>query len=151
ALGLPLFVSLRFRHSILSLAALGVASALVAVSFVRNSDAATPVGKDAPLALSAVAEPSKALIDDVNQRLEQGWNDNGVVPSEVADDHEWLRRVYLDVVGHIPPADEVEKFVADKDRAKRSQLVDRLLEDPDYVRNWTTIWTNLSIGRGKPQ
>ena len=53
-------------------------------------------------------------------------------------------RVYLDIVGHIPAAEEVERFIADKDKAKRTKLIEKLLDDPGYVRNWTTIWTNLS-------
>src|SRR5262245_29201804 len=45
----------------------------------------------------------------------------------------------------------VQKFVADKDKAKRAKLIDKLLdEDPGYVRNFTTIWTNNLIGRAPP-
>jgi len=80
--------------------------------------------------------------------IRRSWDDNLIKPSEVADDTEWLRRVYLDVVGHIPPMEAVKEFVASKDPAKRSKIVDQLLDDPDYVRNWTTVWTNHSIGRG---
>jgi len=92
-----------------------------------------------------------ALVAVINERMRQNWSDNEVSPSAVADDAEWLRRVYLDVVGHIPPVEEVEPFLADDDRAKRTKLIDRLLEDPGYVRNWTTIWTNLAIGRQTPR
>jgi hypothetical protein len=69
----------------------------------------------------------------------------------MADDSEWVRRVYLDVVGHIPTADEVEAFLVDKNPQKRARLIDRLLDDPDYARSWTTIWTNLLIGRASPE
>lgn len=94
---------------------------------------------------------SDELIRFINERVRQTWQDNEVEPSPVADDAEWIRRVYLDVVGHIPPADEVEKFLEDKDPAKRSKVIDRLLDDPGYVRNWTTVWTNLCVGRSTPQ
>lgn len=94
---------------------------------------------------------SDVLIDYVNAQVRQGWTDNEIAPSAVADDEEWIRRVYLDIVGHVPPVDEVEKFLADKDPAKRTKLIDRLLDDPAYVRNWTTIWTNLMIGRIAPR
>jgi hypothetical protein len=69
----------------------------------------------------------------------------------VTDDSEWLRRVYLDVVGHIPSLKTLNEFLKDKDPAKRSKVVDALLDDSDYVRNWSTIWTNLSIGRQTPR
>src|SRR5262249_3877489 len=91
------------------------------------------------------------LINFINTQIRQGWIDNGLRPAEVADDAEWVRRVHLDIVGHIPDLEAVQKFVADKDKAKRSKLIDRLLdEDPGYVRNLTTIWTNNLIGRAPP-
>ena len=90
------------------------------------------------------------LIGFINDQIRQGWKDNNVTPSEVADDAEWMRRVYLDLVGHIPDVDEVEKFLTDKDKAKRSKLIDQLLDDPGYVRNQTTIWANNLIGRQTP-
>jgi hypothetical protein len=91
------------------------------------------------------------LVEFINEKIAQGWEDNEIEPSDIADDNEWVRRVHLDIVGHIPPADVVESFVADKDKAKRSKLIETLLDDPAYVRNWTTIWTNLSIGRQTPR
>src|SRR5579872_486683 len=92
------------------------------------------------------------LIGFINQQVRQGWIDNGVLPSEPADDAEWVRRVHLDIVAHIPELETVQKFLADKDKAKRAKLVDKLLdEDEGYVRNFTTIWTNNLIGRAPPR
>ena len=93
---------------------------------------------------------SDDIINFINEQIRQVWADNEVKPSPVASDEEWLRRVYLDIVGHVPPADVVEKFLADKDKAKRSTLIDALLDDDAYVRNGTTIWTNLCIGQQTP-
>ncbi len=94
---------------------------------------------------------SDVLLAFINQQTRQGWSDNEVEPSEVASDTEWIRRVYLDIAGHVPPMEDVEKFLADKDKAKRSKVVDKLLDDPAYVRHWTTVWTNLCIGQQTPQ
>ena len=93
---------------------------------------------------------SDAIVEYINSRIRQGWTDNEISASAVADDAEWVRRVYLDIVGHIPPAEEVEKFIENDDKAKRLKLIDELLDSPDYVRNWTNIWTNLTIGRQTP-
>src|SRR5262245_7882873 len=91
------------------------------------------------------------LIKFINTQVRQGWIDNGMRPAEPADDAEWVRRVHLDIVGHIPDLEMVQKFIADKDKAKRAKLIDKLLdEDPGYVRNFTTIWTNNLIGRAPP-
>lgn len=91
------------------------------------------------------------LIKFINTQIRQGWIDNGIRPSDPADDAEWVRRVHLDIVGHIPDLETVQKFLADKDKAKRAKLIDKLLdEDEGYVRNFSTIWTNNLIGRAPP-
>ena len=90
------------------------------------------------------------LIEYINEQIRLGWEDNEVTPSPHADDAEWIRRVYLDMVGHIPPANKVEEFLTSKDEGKRSKLIEELLADPDYVRNFTEVWTNTLIGRNTP-
>ena len=89
----------------------------------------------------------QGIVSVINEHLAAGWKVQGVEPSPLADDAEWLRRVYLDVVGHIPPVEVAENFLADRDLRKRTKLLDTLLDDPAYVRNWTVVWTNLLIGR----
>lgn len=91
---------------------------------------------------------SGEIIKFINERIRQNWTDNEVGPSPVAADDEWIRRVHLDIVGHIPEADVVESFLKDDDPAKRSKMIDKLLDDDAYIRNFTTVWTNLCIGRG---
>ncbi len=93
---------------------------------------------------------SDPLISYINEQIRQGWTDNEIKASPVADDAEWLRRVYLDVAGHVPSGKVLEDFMKDKDPAKRSKLVDTLLADSGYVRNFTTYWTNTLIGRTTP-
>ena len=95
--------------------------------------------------------PADEIIADINSQIRSNWSDNEVEPSPVADDAEWIRRVSLDIVGHIPSLDDIERFLADKDKLKRRKLVDKLLDDPGYSRNWTTIWTNLCIGQQTPR
>ncbi len=91
-----------------------------------------------------------AVVEQIDTLIRQSWEDNEVSPSEAADDITWLRRVYLDTVGHIPPLNVVEEFVKNKDANKYQQVVDQMLEGDSYVNNWTTIWTNLLIGRQTP-
>lgn len=87
----------------------------------------------------------------INQLIEDSWEAQQIKPSNLAEEGEWCRRLYLDLLGRIPSVDELREFLADKSPAKRESLVDRLLNDDRYVddfaRNWTTIWTNLLIGR----
>jgi hypothetical protein len=63
-----------------------------------------------------------------------------IVPSALSTDEEFLRRVYLDLIGMLPTMAEHNRFVASKDRDKRNKLVNELLERPEYVDLWTTKW-----------
>jgi hypothetical protein len=94
---------------------------------------------------------SDEIIKFIDKQIRQNWVDNEVASSPVAEDSEWIRRVHLDIVGHIPEADVVSAFLVDKDPAKRSKTIDRLLDDDAYIRNFTTVWTNLCIGRRTPR
>jgi hypothetical protein len=55
------------------------------------------------------------------------------------------------VLGRIPSVEELTAFTSNSDPDKRAKLVDSLLYDEqfteEYARNWTTIWTNVLIGR----
>ena len=90
-------------------------------------------------------------VERINQLVEAVWNDYDLSPSEPATDAEWCRRVFLDLIGRIPSVDELDAFVQDKSDGKRAKLVDDLVNADRYTgefaRNWTTIWTNLLIGR----
>jgi hypothetical protein len=93
------------------------------------------------------------LVQYINEQIRTGWTDNEITPSEAADDTEWIRRVYLDLVGHIPPADKVEAFIEDKDPAKRSKLVDTLIgrNAPDRTSALgMEKYLREAFGRNKP-
>lgn len=60
-----------------------------------------------------------------------------VRPSDLSSDREFLRRVYLDTIGLLPTARELREFLDDPRTDKRSRLVDRLLERPEYASHWT--------------
>ena len=58
----------------------------------------------------------------------------------LADDAEFIRRVYLDVTGRLPSSVEVRAFVADSSPAKRERLIDQLLTSPGYARRMQTVF-----------
>ncbi len=62
----------------------------------------------------------------------------GIVPSDVAGDTEFLRRVSLDVTGTLPTPSEIREFVADKSSDKRAKKIDELLNRPAYAAWWAT-------------
>lgn len=71
----------------------------------------------------------------------------GIVPADVCDDAEFLRRVSLDVAGTLPTAAEVRAFLADSSPDKRARKINELLETPAYAAWWTTKicdWTGCN-------
>lgn len=68
-----------------------------------------------------------------------------ITPAPLADDAEFLRRVYLDLAGTIPPVAEVRRFLNDSDPQKRSKVVNDLLNSPRYVVHFTNVWRALLL------
>jgi len=65
------------------------------------------------------------------------------LPSELCSDQEFVRRVYLDVIGLLPSVEEVREFLGDASAEKRSRLVDQLLDRPEYAKFWALKWGDL--------
>ncbi len=66
-----------------------------------------------------------------------------ISPSELSSDDEFVRRVYLDVIGLLPTKEESAVFVSDDDPEKRAKLIDRLIERPEYAEFWALKWSDL--------
>ena len=67
----------------------------------------------------------------------------GIVPSQPAPEHTFLRRAYLDVIGRPPTPDETRAFLTDDSPSKREELVDHLLARPEYADYWANKWADL--------
>jgi hypothetical protein len=66
-----------------------------------------------------------------------------IQPSQVCTDQEFVRRVYLDVCGILPKAEEVKTFLTSMGKDKRAKLVDGLLKRPEYADYWTLKWSDV--------
>ena len=103
----------------------------------------------AVLASPGIADDTKSRLSGtalIDQRLSEKWGDVEVTPAKRAGDAEFMRRVTLDIVGVIPTLEEAQAFLKDRDRAKRTKLVDRLLKDPRYGRHWGDVWSGVLVG-----
>jgi hypothetical protein len=65
-----------------------------------------------------------------------------IVPSPVAGDEEFIRRIYLDVLGVLPTAADVKQFAASPAPDKRALLIDQALERPEYDDLQTLLWAD---------
>ncbi len=62
----------------------------------------------------------------------------------LCSDAVFVRRVYLDVIGKLPTADEVRQFLDDPDTEnKRRLLIDRLLERKEFADYWSMKWSDV--------
>lgn len=69
-----------------------------------------------------------------------------LLPSAVASDEVFLRRVYLDVTGSLPTPDEARRFLDLSASNKRALLIDELLERDGYAEFWALKWADLMRG-----
>ena len=65
------------------------------------------------------------------------------LPSEPAGDGDFLRRVFLDIIGTLPTADEARTFLKDERPDRRSQLVEQLLQRPEFADFWALKWSDV--------
>ena len=60
------------------------------------------------------------------------------------DDATFVRRAYLDLIGLLPSAKDLEAFAQDTSADKRARLIHSLLKrDIDYTEHWLTFWNDL--------
>ncbi len=54
-----------------------------------------------------------------------------------------MRRLYLDIAGRIPTAEETQDFMKSQDPQKRMKLIDRLLASDGYTSNMFNYWADI--------
>jgi hypothetical protein len=76
----------------------------------------------------------------INELIAKGWEAAGIklpdgktTPTEKATDHEFMRRVFIDLIGRIPTPEEIRDFEKDRSRNRRAKLISRLLYESQYV------------------
>jgi hypothetical protein len=90
--------------------------------------------------VDSLALPKRNFIDDhVGAKLVE----LAIQPSELTSDAEFLRRVYLDIIGTLPTPEEARHFLLDTSVDKRSRLSAELLERPEHADYWAQRWADL--------
>jgi len=120
-------------------------------SFTGKSFTGEPVVGEIENRESIGAGKLPRQVERINELVRKSWADHNLSPSAVENEAKWARRLYIDLLGRIPSLNELREFEGDRSPDKRGILVKKLLYQDrytlDYARNWTTIWTNLLIGR----
>ncbi|MDD5542252.1 MAG: DUF1553 domain-containing protein [Acidobacteriia bacterium] len=68
---------------------------------------------------------------------------DGVPPAAMSTDEEFLRRVTLDLTGRIPTSTAVRNFLANTSTTKRDDVINTLLQSPEFVDRWTMFFGDL--------
>ncbi len=76
------------------------------------------------------------------------WQQRGVKASPLCDDATFARRLYLDLIGRIPTANELDTFLGDTDSQKRDRLIEQLLDHPEFSSHMADVFDVLLMGRG---
>lgn len=87
-----------------------------------------------------LSDEERAVAVQVDELIAARCAAAGVAPAPVADDAEFLRRAFLDLIGTIPTAGETRDFLADPSPDKRGRLIDGLLARPDHATHLAVLW-----------
>ncbi|WP_373331128.1 DUF1549 domain-containing protein [Salmonirosea aquatica] len=99
----------------------------------------------APLApRTPILPPATAgLTNPVDRFVNVYFQEHKVPWEQVVSDRIYIRRVFLDVIGLLPPPARVQAFLTDHRPDKRELLVKELLaRDTDYAQHWLTFWND---------
>ena len=107
-----------------------------------------PDAKPAPTNIKAPETPAHpmptvSLAQLIDRQIGLKLASSQIKPSPMTSDAEFLRRVYIDIAGVIPTAEQAAAFIDDKSADKRARLIDSLLNNPHFGRRMADVWTGL--------
>lgn len=116
---------------------------LVLTAILAGAEAEPPHAEvfDGP----AVVAPQGKIDELVFSKL----NQLGIQPAHLCSDGVFVRRVYLDVIGTLPTADEARKFLLDQNPDKRRVLIDQLLQRKEFADYWALKWSDVLRVKGE--
>jgi hypothetical protein len=89
-------------------------------------------------------EQAAAKIDGFVESL---WSAHGIQPANRSDDATFLRRVTLDLAGRIPTTSELDQFLGDKSKDKRSKVIGRLINGPEFPLHMGSVLDEMIQSR----
>jgi hypothetical protein len=86
---------------------------------------------------------SFSAANEIDTLLLKSLEKKNLTPADRCSDSVFIRRVYLDVLGTIPDATEVRKFLENPRSDKRTALITTLLETEGFADYWSLKWCDL--------
>lgn len=114
-----------------------------------RSITAAEVGIAAEKTTAMVLQNHQEVVTKINQHLQQGYQNSGLEPAGACDDHVFVRRLYLDLLGRIPKVSELETALENgiQTSQQRAALIAQLLQSEEYVTHWADLFDILLMGR----
>ncbi|MDZ4708978.1 MAG: DUF1549 domain-containing protein [Saprospiraceae bacterium] len=101
---------------------------------------------EAPLRLIKPELPaSKTASDhDIDRFIHPYFKQQRIKWPKPLSDHQFIRKVYLDITGLLPVPSAVDQFIQDTKPNKRNELIQQLLnDDENYALHWMSFWNDL--------
>ena len=121
------------------------------LKFWIEKGALWPDGKQKSIYRVAQLEPrtpelpaaSGDIVQPVDRFVNVYFQKNKITWKPVVNDRVYIRRVYLDIIGLLPPPEKIEAFLADSRPDKRERLAKELLSrNDDYAQHWMSFWND---------
>lgn len=84
-----------------------------------------------------------AIRNLIDQQIFGAMQRDNIPHAPLANDYEFCRRVYLDLIGRIPTTEQLKAFVNNSAPDKRDKLIDELLASPAWVDHWSYFYADL--------
>ena len=144
----------RFTSTDATVAEVDEATGLAKV--IGYGEGAISVWYSGQIALARITSPWPSVIPDevfartpkrnvIDKRVIEQLRRLNLKPSKPSSDSEFIRRVYLDVVGMLPTPQETKAFLADTSETKRDDLIEKLLAQPVFVDYWAYRLSDLFL------
>jgi cytochrome c553 len=91
-----------------------------------------------PVTLAAGSEPH------IDSLIEEALSQKGLHRATPITKSQWMRRVYVDLIGVFPTWDEVRAFEEDNSSNAYEMVVDRLLSSTQYGQRWGKYWLDVA-------
>ena len=137
---------MRTLQQNLTIPCISAALLIVAIAWAMRPIHAEEAAEGAPTAAPTAAAPTSAdLAMWIDGRVARHFAESGRPEPALVDDATFLRRVYLDLHGAIPPTSRVRDFLDDPATDKRFALVDQLLKDDRYYAHMARTWRRIFL------
>ena len=123
---------------------------LVLVLCCRFGDAAFGQLLNSGVVRDVDLHAGRALADWIDQKSMAQWERESVAAPLIVDDGTFLRRLYLDLTGTIPPVATAREFLESTDAYKRDIAIEVLLREPRSAEHLARVWRRMLVPTGSP-